>query len=121
MNNSTNELKMTAIDIINNAESWSKSDIENHAAAVVLRDNTTHQSYIHYAGMPNEIAKAVVELMNEDAEIALAIYGAVTVTGHKQFPDEIIIGINESARKIAELRRNGATDADVEREMIGEK
>lgn len=113
--------EMTATDILNNVESWSQSDIDNHAAVVVLRDNTTHQSYIHYAGKSTEIAKAFVELMNEDAEIALAIYGAVTVTGYKLIPDEIINDINELARKIAELRRNGATDADVEREMFGEK
>ncbi len=30
---------MAATDIINNAESWSQSDIDNHAAVVVLRDN----------------------------------------------------------------------------------
>lgn len=110
---------MTANDIIANAERWSKSDPENHAAAVVLRDDNTKQSYIHYCGMPNEIAKAVVELMNEDAEIAFAIFGAVTVTGHKMFPDELISGINDAARKITDLRRNGATDEDVEREMLG--
>lgn len=110
---------MTATDIIANAERWSKSDPENHAAAVILRDDNTKQSYIHYCGMPNEIAKAVVELMNEDAEIAFAIYGAVTVTGHKMFPDDVISGINNAARKIADMRRNGATDEEVEREMLG--
>lgn len=110
---------MTANDIIANAERWSKSDPENHAAAVVLRDDKTKQSYIHYCGMPNEIGKAVVELMNEDAEIAFAIFGAVTVTAHKMFPDEVISGINDASRKIADLRRNGATNEDVEREMLG--
>lgn len=109
---------MTATDIIANAERWSKSDLENHAAAVVLRDDNTKQSYIHYCGMPNEIGKAVVELMNEDAEIAFAIFGAVTVTGHKMFSDDLISDINDASRKIADLRRNGATDEDVEREML---
>lgn len=116
--NKSNNAVMTAKDIINNAERWSKSDLDKHAAAVVLRDDNTGSSYIHYAGMPNEIAKAVVDLMREDAEIAFAIFSAVTVTAHKSFPEDAINGINEASKRIAELRRAGATDADVEREML---
>lgn len=119
MNKSTNKTDMTAKNIIDNAERWSKSDRENHAAAVVLRDNTTASSYIHYSGMPGDIAKAVVDLMCEDAEIAFAIFAAVNVSAHKMFPEDAINGVNQSSKRITELRRAGATDADVRREMLG--
>lgn len=107
---------MTAHEIITTAESWSKSNPDNHAA-VVLRDNKN--TYIHYAGTPSEIAKGIVALMAEDAEIAVAIFGAVTVTAYKSFPEEVVNGITAASRKIADLRRDGATDADVERIMLG--
>lgn len=115
--NKTNNADMTAKNIIDTAERWSKADLNNHAAAVILRDK--NNSYVHYAGTPADIAKAVVDLMREDSDIAFAIFSAVTVTAHKSFPEEAITGINKASKRIAELRRAGATDADVEHEMLG--
>nr|DAL02867.1 MAG TPA: hypothetical protein [Caudoviricetes sp.] len=114
-----NNKPMTATEIINAAETWSKNDLENHSSAVILRDETSGNVAIHYAGMPNEIAKCVVALMAEDSDIAVAIFASVTVTAYKNFPEEIVTGVNEASSKIAYLRRSGATDADIEKIMLG--
>lgn len=114
-----NNKKIKANDIIAIAEQWTKSDPDNHVSAVILCDKSQKNYYVHFGGFANEIAKAVTVLMDEDPEIGIAIFGAVTCMGHKMLTPEIIQSVNANSAKIAELRRNGATDDEVQKIMLG--
>ena len=120
MNDSTHRAGITAQEILDIAEQWSISDRERHTTAVVLRDDTVGKSYIHYAGSTNAIAKAVVDLMRAEESLAHTIFAAVTLTAHKSFSEEYLELINASARRIVDMRRNGATNAEINLELFGE-
>ncbi|MBD5083086.1 MAG: hypothetical protein HDT34_02810 [Clostridiales bacterium] len=119
MNDSTPNAGVTANEILDIAESWSNSDLEHRTAVVVLRDDNSGKSYFHYAGAPTDIAKAVVDLMRADEAFAHTIFAAVTLTAHKSLPLEEIEHFNSAAQRIADMRRNGATHDEIERELFG--
>lgn len=111
--NNNNTPTMTASQLINAAEQWSKSDQEQHIAAMVLCDKNSEQYFVHYAGLAKDIAKAVTVLMDEDPETAFNIFAAVSVIAHKHFNPAVIVNVEHTAAKIAEMRRIGATDDDI--------
>ena len=113
MNDSTPCAAMTAQELLDVAEQWSRSDLEHHTTVVVLRDDNSGKSYFHYAGAPTDIAKAVVDLMRADEAFAHTIFAAVTLTAHKSLPLEEIKHVNSAAQRIADMRRNGATDEEI--------
>ncbi|MCM1438986.1 MAG: hypothetical protein NC131_07215 [Roseburia sp.] len=113
-------MKTEANHIINTVESWSKADRENRAAAVCLSDRTSGNYYIHYAGHSGEIGKCVHAIMCEDPETAFAIFAAVTVFAHKNFPAELIASVNTNAARIAALREQGKSDDEIRDIMLNE-
>lgn len=108
-----NNKPINAADITAAAEKWSKSDLANHAAAVVLRDTATGNEYYHFAGETNEIAKCVSGLMKADPESVVHILSIVIATGCEILPVEMVQSICSETFLVIGLRQKGMSDDEI--------
>lgn len=106
---------MTNEELLDIVAQWSDG---RKTALCVTRDNEAGTCGVHYTGTLNNLAKCIVALMEEDEDVARAVYIGASIYANKHLDRDFINEVNDYALAINVMRKNGSSQDEIEDALL---